>query len=108
MSNASEKIIAVRIHAGFNAGVFLGGLLALTDQTGGMAGAYLLIAAVITVMNFEKIPSVLSTIVRCAYDFEALGDAGFALALMTDIKRGLFSNESGLGSAPIIAAAAKT
>ena len=41
MSNASEKIIAVRIHAGFNAGVFLGGLLALTDQTGGMAGAYL-------------------------------------------------------------------
>ena len=37
----SKKILAVRIHAGFNAGVFLGGLLALTEQTGGLASAYL-------------------------------------------------------------------
>ena len=71
-----------------------------------MAGAYLLIAAVITVMNVEKIPTVLATIVRSAFDFEALGGAGFALALMTGIKRGLFSNEAGMGSVPNAAATA--
>ena len=41
MSGTDNKIIAVRIHAGFNAGVFLGGLLVLTEQTAGLAGAYL-------------------------------------------------------------------
>ena len=56
-----------------------------------MAGAYLLIAAVI---------------MRSAFDFEALGGAGFALALMTGIKRGLFSNEAGMGSVPNAAATA--
>lgn len=90
--------------------VIFGGITRIAKVVGVMvpfmAGAYLLIAAVITVMNFEKIPSVLSTIVRCAFDFEALGGAGFALALMTGIKRGLFSNEAGMGSVPNAAATA--
>ena len=90
--------------------VIFGGITRIAKVVGVMvpfmAGAYLLIAAVITVMNVEKIPTVLATIVRSAFDFEALGGAGFALALMTGIKRGLFSNEAGMGSVPNAAATA--
>lgn len=71
-----------------------------------MAGAYLLVAGVVTVMNITLIPSVLAEIVRSAFDFDAAMGAGFGLALMTGVKRGLFSNEAGMGSVPNAAAAA--
>ena len=71
-----------------------------------MAGAYLLVAFAITVLNITMVPEVLVTIVRCAFDFDAVLGAGFAAALMTGVKRGLFSNEAGMGSVPNAAAAA--
>lgn len=71
-----------------------------------MAGAYLLIAFLITILNITKVPEVLVTIVRCAFDFDAVLGAGFTAALMTGIKRGLFSNEAGMGSVPNAAATA--
>ena len=71
-----------------------------------MAGAYLLVAFAITVLNITMVPEVLVTIVRCAFDFDAVLGAGFAAALMTGVKRGLFSNEAGMGSVPNAAATA--
>ena len=71
-----------------------------------MAGAYLLVALAITVLNITMVPEVIVTIVRCAFDFDAVLGAGFAAALMTGVKRGLFSNEAGMGSAPNVAATA--
>lgn len=71
-----------------------------------MAGAYLLIAIVVTVMNISMVPEVLSTIVRAAFDFDAVLGAGFGMAVMTGIKRGLFSNEAGMGAVPNAAATA--
>ena len=71
-----------------------------------MAGAYLLVAFAVTILNITMLPEVLVTIVRNAFDFDAVLGAGFGTALMTGMKRGLFSNEAGMGSVPNAAATA--
>ncbi len=71
-----------------------------------MAGAYLLVAAIVTILNIQMVPTVLAAIVRHAFDFDAVLGAGFAMAVMTGVKRGLFSNEAGMGSIPNAAATA--
>ncbi|WP_195263306.1 sodium:alanine symporter family protein [Clostridium sp. 1001275B_160808_H3] len=76
--------------------------------------AILYIVGVILVLgfNFTKIPSAISLIIRSAFNPEAaLGGAvgiTISIAMQRGIGRGVFSNEAGLGSAPIAAAAAKT
>lgn len=74
-----------------------------------MAGAYLLAAVWILATNFAEVPGVLARIVRQALGLEpALGGVagGMAAAMLNGVKRGLFSNEAGMGSAPNIAAVA--
>lgn len=75
-----------------------------------MALFYLLMAVIILGMNIEKVPTVLSAIVDSAFDFSAMagGIFGslFSQAMLMGIKRGLFSNEAGMGSAPNSAATA--
>ncbi|MCQ9328381.1 alanine/glycine:cation symporter family protein [Pelistega suis] len=75
-----------------------------------MALFYLLMAVIILGMNIEKVPTVLSAIVNSAFDFSAMagGIFGslFSQAMLLGIKRGLFSNEAGMGSAPNSAATA--
>ena len=74
-----------------------------------MAGAYVLMALIVLVMNYSEVPGVLMTIIRSAFGLEeaAGGVAGSVTAAMLNgIKRGLFSNEAGMGSAPNIAATA--
>ena len=66
-------------------------------------------ALVVMVLNYQRIPEVLGNIFHSAFDFKAMfgGAAGFgSSALMQGIKRGLYSNEAGVGSAPNAAAAA--
>ncbi|GGC68924.1 alanine/glycine:cation symporter family protein [Marinobacter halophilus] len=72
-----------------------------------MAGAYVLLALVVMAMNITEVPGVLALIVKSAFGLEeaAGGAAGSVTAAMLNgIKRGLFSNEAGMGSAPNIAA----
>ena len=71
-----------------------------------MAGAYLLLAFVVTCMNITEVPRVLLMIVTKAFSFDSITGAAIGLALMTGIKRGLFSNEAGMGAVPNAAAAA--
>lgn len=71
-----------------------------------MAGAYLLLAIVITCLNITEVPRVLLLIVTRAFSFDAVTGAAIGVALMTGIKRGLFSNEAGMGAVPNAAAAA--
>ncbi|MFL1454152.1 alanine/glycine:cation symporter family protein [Marinobacter sp. GN3S48] len=74
-----------------------------------MAGAYVLLALVIMAMNITEVPGVLAMIVKSAFGIEeaAGGAAGsITAAMLNGIKRGLFSNEAGMGSAPNIAATA--
>lgn len=77
-----------------------------------MAGFYIVGCIIILAMNLSDIPSSLALILKSAFTGQAAA-GGFAgatvmMAARMGIARGLFSNESGLGSAPIVAAAAQT
>lgn len=77
-----------------------------------MAILYIVGVILVLIFNFTKIPSAISLIIRSAFNPEAaLGGAvgiTISIAMQRGIGRGVFSNEAGLGSAPIAAAAAKT
>ena len=73
-----------------------------------MAGVYLLIALFIVVKNIALMPQVIYDIVTSAFSLNAAFGGGMGLAMMTGIKRGLFSNEAGMGSVPNAAATATT
>ena len=72
-----------------------------------MAGIYLLIAFAITIYNISELPTVLSIIFKDAWGIESVAGGSFGAAIMTGIKRGLFSNEAGMGSVPNAAATAE-
>lgn len=71
-----------------------------------MALGYLLAALLVIVLNISQIPAVLSQILSSAFGLESAVGGGIGAALMQGVKRGLFSNEAGLGSAPNVAAVA--
>tara|TARA_R110002020_G_scaffold27319_40_gene88169 strand:+ start:195 stop:1622 length:1428 start_codon:yes stop_codon:yes gene_type:complete len=74
-----------------------------------MAAAYLLLALFVVVVNFSEVPGIIGSIIGSAFGFqEAAGGVtgGVMAAMMNGVKRGLFSNEAGMGSAPNIAAVA--
>ena len=71
-----------------------------------MAVAYIVIALFIIVINFNKIPSLFITIFENAFGIKQVVGGGIGAALLQGIKRGLFSNEAGMGSAPNAAATA--
>ncbi|WP_240182808.1 alanine/glycine:cation symporter family protein, partial [Vibrio cholerae] len=75
-----------------------------------MAFAYLAIALFVVVMNYEKVPDAISLIFKSAFGLQeaAAGGLGYAIAqaMINGVKRGLFSNEAGMGSAPNAAASA--
>ena len=76
-----------------------------------MAIAYIIFALVLVFSNLDKIPMAVSLIVKGAFNPAAVtgGIVGtIIVAMQKGISRGIFSNEAGLGSAPIAAAAAKT
>lgn len=73
-----------------------------------MAFLYLLVAFYIILVNFDKIPSVFSLILTDAFNFQSAAGGLFgalSVGMLNGIKRGLFSNEAGMGSAPNAAAA---
>ncbi|WP_265522200.1 alanine/glycine:cation symporter family protein [Oerskovia flava] len=76
-----------------------------------MAGLYILLALVVIALNVGEIPTVIGQIFAGAFGLdEALAGTtgGILAAMLNGVKRGLFSNEAGMGSAPNIAATATT
>lgn len=71
-----------------------------------MAAFYFLITIFIIVKNFGLLPEVFHLIFKEAFGLRQMAAGGFGAALMNGVKRGLFSNEAGSGSAPCAAAAA--
>lgn len=67
---------------------------------------YLLLALYVVVTHFELIPRMFSDIFSNAFDFQAIFGGFAGSCVMQGIKRGLFSNEAGVGSAPNAAASA--
>ncbi|NOZ53607.1 MAG: sodium:alanine symporter family protein [Gammaproteobacteria bacterium] len=96
--------------------VLIGGIQRIANVAGKlvpiMAAAYLLGGLIILVINITDIPAAIVTIIESAFTPVA-ATGGFAgstvlLAIQLGVARGIFSNEAGLGSAPIAHAAAKT
>lgn len=77
-----------------------------------MAGFYIIGCLIILIVNIKYIPDTFSVILRSAFNPSAAGGGFVGISIMTCIRygvaRGLFTNESGLGSAPIVDAAAAT
>lgn len=71
-----------------------------------MAVLYLVMGVVVVAMNLDQVPVVLAEIFASAFGIREVGAAGVGTAIMMGIRRGLFSNEAGMGSAPNAAATA--
>lgn len=71
-----------------------------------MAGFYFLLTLFIIFTNITSLPAVFKQIFEEAFGFRQIAAGGFGAVLMNGVKRGLFSNEAGSGSAPCAAAAA--
>lgn len=71
-----------------------------------MALGYVILALSIVLLNITELPAVIGLIVSHAFGWEQALGGGIGMALMQGIKRGLFSNEAGMGSAPNVAATA--
>lgn len=71
-----------------------------------MAIGYFLMAIVVIVLKIDEVPGVFALIFRGAFGLEPAFAGGIGAAILLGVKRGLFSNEAGLGSAPNVAAVA--
>ena len=71
-----------------------------------MAGLYLLIALVVVIMHINEVPGMFALILHDAFSPQAAVGGGIGTAIITGVKRGLFSNEAGEGSVPNAAATA--
>ena len=108
---ATDVVLTVLIGA-----ITIGGLQSIAKVAGKvipfMAVMYILISLGLIIMHLEAVPAAIGLILDSAFTGSAAA-GGFAgstimMAMQNGIARGVFSNESGLGSAPIAAAAAKT
>lgn len=73
-----------------------------------LAVAYIGIALFVMITNITELPGVVKTIISHAFGIEQFAGGTMGAVIMEGIKRGLFSNEAGMGSAPNAAAAAVT
>jgi AGCS family alanine or glycine:cation symporter len=71
-----------------------------------MAIGYILLALIIIIVDINQVPDLISLIFKSAFNMEAGFGAVFGLAIQWGVKRGIYSNEAGQGTAPHIAAAA--
>ena len=71
-----------------------------------MAGCYFFITLFIIFKNIGQLPAVFHNIFSEAFGLRQVAAGGFGAVLMNGVKRGLFSNEAGSGSAPCASAAA--
>lgn len=96
--------------------VILGGIVRVGKVTSkivpGMFVLYLVCAITIIIMHIEQVPGIIETIITSAFGVKAAigGGAGLAFreVLITGIRRAAFSNEAGIGTAPLAHGAAKT
>lgn len=71
-----------------------------------MATLYILVALYVVILNISEIPGVFMLIIQSAFGLEEVVGGGIGAAIMQGVRRGLFSNEAGMGSVPNAAASA--
>ncbi len=106
-----DRVLLGAVLAGLTGVVIFGGVHRIASLVEWMvpfkAGGYILLALFVIVKNYALLPDMLLLIVQNAFGLKAIAGGGFSAALMMGIKRGLFSNEAGMGSVPNAAAAAE-
>lgn len=107
-------ITAVAV-AALTALVVIGGIQRISSVTTivvpFMAVAYVIVCVAILIVNIKELPDAIVTIIQSAFGARAMAGGALGammLAMQKGVARGIFSNEAGLGSAPIAAAAAQT
>lgn len=110
--NSQWTILIGLISAGISAILFFGknNLIGKVNAyvVPAMALFYIALAVIVTLLNISSLPSVLSEILKNAFDFKAIFGGFAGSAVVIGIKRGLFATEAGMGSAPNAAASAHT
>ncbi|MBO7602190.1 MAG: alanine:cation symporter family protein [Bacteroidaceae bacterium] len=98
------------ITAALSLGVVFGGIQRIAKVSSIlvpiMAVGYFLLAITVVIMNIAILPDILMQIIEGAFGVEQFAGGTLGATMMTGIKRGLFSNEAGEGSAPNVAATA--
>lgn len=88
--------------------VFLGGVQRISNWSSVivpiMAVAYLILGVIVVVLNITEVPTMFALIVKNALGFDSIIGGGIGIVIMQGIRRGLFSNEAGMGSVPNAAA----
>ncbi|RNB79612.1 alanine:cation symporter family protein [Brevibacillus fluminis] len=111
-SFGSDRLIMGLIMTVAFAGIIFGGVKRIAKWSEYivivLAVLYIGMAMFIMLMNITKMPEVIALIVKNAFGFEQFAGGTLGAALMNGVKRGLFSNEAGMGSAPNAAATATT
>lgn len=109
----APKLVTGLVVAALSAVIIFGGISAIARAAEVivpfMAIAYIAVALYALIINIAEVPAMLAHIVRSAFGVdEAVGGVAgsMAAAMLNGVKRGLFSNEAGMGSAPNIAAVA--
>lgn len=108
---AVDPLIIGIVIAGLTGVIIFGGLKRIVSFTQvifpAMAGIYLLVAFGVIIFNLTELPSVFYHIFTNAFGMEQAATGAFAFMVMQGIKRGLFSNEAGMGSTPNAGATAE-
>ena len=90
--------------------IVIGGAKRLVKVTGVMVPVmgvlYVIVAIIVLIINFDKLGAMFQMIFESAFDFKAIFGGFAGSCIMNGIKRGLYSNEAGMGSAPNAAATA--
>ncbi len=111
-SNIGVSIIIGIILAVLTAAIIFGGVHRIGFISSiivpAMAGIYLMVGLYIIIANIHKTPEVLSLVFKNAFDFNSILGGFAGSVVIVGIKRGLLSNEAGMGSAPNAAASADT
>ncbi len=117
VSSALAMAGVPRIFTGFVLGAFvftviIGGIKRIAKAAAAivptMAILYIVACLFIILININQVPLALSTIISNAFTGKAAASGALVQVVLMGFKRGIFSNESGLGSAPIAHASAKT
>lgn len=106
----SPYIIGIILAAIFGI-IIIGGAKRLVSATGVlvpvMGVIYVIVSIIVLLMNIKNVPSMFALIFKNAFDFKAIFGGFAGSCLMFGLKRGLYSNEAGMGSAPNAAARAE-
>lgn len=108
--STTTRVIIGAVIAAVTAVIIFGGVRSIANATQVivpfMAGIYIIVGVIVVIMNISEVPAMFADIVMHALGFKEIAGATVGAAFMNGMRRGLFSNEAGQGSAPNAAATA--